>query len=66
MQELSRVIQDHNSIRQGRKENKIRDEDTVCEYCAEPRHNATVLAAAFRQDPFRVFVNRNKPDLLRY
>src|SRR3989475_3075295 len=66
MQELPRVIQDRNSIRQGRKETKVRDENRICEYCTEPRRNTSVMAGAVRQFPFRVFVNRNRLDLLGY
>ena len=63
MQELPRVIQDRNGIRQGKKETKVRDENRIYEYCTEPGHNTSVMAGAVGQFPFRVFVNRNRLDL---
>jgi hypothetical protein len=66
MQQLPRVIQDRNSIRQGSKETEVRDQNRICKSCTEPRHNTSVMAGAVRQFPFRVFVNRNRLDLLGY
>jgi hypothetical protein len=63
MQELPRVIQDCHSIRQGRKETKVRDENGARGYNAEPRRNSSFLASALRQFPIRVTVNRNGFDL---
>src|SRR6267378_4059384 len=56
MQELPRIIQDRNSIRQGRKETKVRNKNRFCEYCTNSGHNTTVLAGAFRQFLVRVVI----------
>ncbi len=66
MQELQRFIQDRNSIRQGRKETKVCDENRTCEDSAEPGRNTALLAGALRQFPFRITVNRDKTYLLGY